>query len=99
MSTIYCDLSKNTSKKNIIDKFNDFEKNNPFFKFVKDDERLDFFSIINTNYCKIKIFDHHSHNKIIIVSVIDNLVKGAAGQAVQSFNIIEGLEETTSLLL
>ena len=49
-------------------------------------------------YCKIKIFNHHSEDKIIIVSAIDNLIKGAAGQAVQCFNIAENIEETVSLV-
>ena len=57
-----------------------------------------FFSIQNSNYCKIKVFDHYSDDKLIIVSAIDNLIKGAAGQAVQCFNIAENIEETVSLL-
>ncbi len=61
-------------------------------------ETLDFFSVQNSNYCKIKIFNHHSEDKIIIVSAIDNLIKGAAGQAVQCFNIAENIEETVSLV-
>ena len=60
---------------------------------------LDLFSVQNTNFCKIKIFNHHSENKIIIVSGIDNLIKGAAGQALQSLNIIEGFDEKLSLIL
>ena len=60
-------------------------------------KRLIFFSIQNTNYCKIKTFDHYSEDKLIIVSAIDNLIKGAAGQAVQCFNIAENIEETLSL--
>ena len=73
-------------------------KINPFIKFIDNDEVLDFFSVQNSNYCKIKIFNHHSEDKIIIVSAIDNLIKGAAGQAVQCFNIAENIEETVSLV-
>ena len=98
ISTIYCDLNSNINKKNIIEELKNFEKNNTFIKYVEDNEKLDFFSIQNTNYCKIKIFDHHSDDKIIIVSGIDNLIKGASGQAVQCFNLSAGLEETTALL-
>ena len=71
---------------------------NPFLEFIADDKILDFFSIQNSNYCKIKILDHYSEDKLIIVSAIDNLIKGAAGQAVQCFNIAENIEETLSLL-
>ena len=48
---------------------------------------------------KIKVLKHHSDDKIIIVSGIDNLIKGAAGQAVQCFNLSAGLKEEISLNL
>ena len=44
-----------------------------------------------------KMFNHYDSSKIIIVSLIDNLQKGAAGQAVQCFNISQGLEEHLGL--
>ena len=99
ISTIYCDLKPNINKKNIIDELKLFEKENPFIKILNDDEQLDFFSIQNTNFCKIKVFNHHSENKVILVSAIDNLIKGAAGQAVQCFNISAKIDETTALTL
>ncbi len=98
ISTIYLDLNKNIKKEDIIYELKDFEKKNTFIKIMNNDERLDFFSIQNTNFCKIKIFNHYSDNKAIIVSAIDNLIKGAAGQAIQCFNLREGFEEGTALL-
>jgi Acetylglutamate semialdehyde dehydrogenase len=98
ISTIYCDLNNSVKKNDIINLFNELQKINPFLKYIDNDEPLDFFSVQNSNYCKIKIFNHHSDNKIIIVSAIDNLIKGAAGQAVQCFNIVENIEETVSLV-
>ena len=97
ISTIYCDLNSNINKKNIIEELKNFEKNNTFIKYIEDNEKLDFFSIQNTNYCKIKIFDHHSDDKIIIVSGIDNLIKGASGQAIQNMNLIYKFPETLGL--
>ena len=88
----------NIKKTDVINLFKDFQKLNPFIKYIDNDETLDFFSVQNSNYCKIKIFNHHSEDKIIIVSAIDNLIKGAAGQAVQCFNIAENIEETLSLV-
>ncbi len=99
MSTIYCDLSDGIKKNQLIDLYKDFDKNNYFIKFLEGEQRLDFFSIQNTNDCKIKIFDHHSENKVIIVSNIDNLIKGASGQAVQCFNIMENFEENKALII
>ena len=65
---------------------------------MEKDELLDFYSVQNTNFCKIKIFNHHSENKIIIVSNIDNLIKGASGQAVQCLNLMENYKETEALI-
>ena len=45
----------------------------------------------------LKIFDHYNSSKIIIVSLIDNLIKGAAGQAVQCFNLSQGFDESSAL--
>jgi len=98
ISTIYCDLKNDIKKSNVLNLYKDLQNTNPFIKYIPDDEILDFFSIQNSNYCKIKIFNHHSEDKLIIVSAIDNLIKGAAGQAVQCFNIAEKIEETVSLI-
>ncbi len=98
ISTIYCDLNNGIQKTDIIKLFQNLQKINPFIKYINNDEMLDFFSIQNSNYCKIKTFDHYSEDKLIIVSAIDNLIKGAAGQAVQCFNIAENIEETLSLV-
>lgn len=53
--------------------------------------------VVNTNYCFIHIT--RQERKILITSVIDNLLKGASGQAVQNMNLMCGLEETTGLRL
>ena len=98
ISTIYVDLNDGVKKTDIINLFQELQNTNPFLKYSDNDEILDFFSIQNSNYCKIKIFDHYSDDKLIIVSAIDNLIKGAAGQAVQCFNIAENIEETLSLI-
>jgi LysW-gamma-L-alpha-aminoadipyl-6-phosphate/LysW-L-glutamyl-5-phosphate reductase len=50
-----------------------------------------------TNYCDIGIEIDSKSNRLVIISAIDNLMKGAAGQAVQAFNIMNGYEETLSL--
>ena len=98
MSTIYCTLNENINKIKCMEKLKNFSLENYFVELIEDDERVDFFSVQNTNFCKIKLFDHPNKNKIIIVSIIDNLIKGASGQAVQCFNIIENLNEKTALI-
>ena len=68
-----------------------------FVKFIDKPERYDFFKVQNTNNCYIKLFDHYDSSKIIIVSLIDNLLKGASGQAVQCMNIMFGHDEKSGL--
>ena len=98
MSTIYCDLRNGISKNDIIDCYNQLDKDNLFIKFIQDDSRADFFSVQRTNKCILKLFENYDNNKIIIVSLIDNLQKGAAGQAVQCFNLSYGFDEDTALI-
>ncbi|MCD2525545.1 N-acetyl-gamma-glutamyl-phosphate reductase, partial [Bacillus licheniformis] len=50
-----------------------------------------------SNFCDIGVTVDERTNRVTIVSVIDNLMKGAAGQAVQNFNIMNGLSETAGL--
>ena len=97
MSTIYCDLKTNITKKDIISVLKNYYEKTFFIKIIDDEQRPDFFLIQNTNNCFIKIFDHHSNNRIIIVSIIDNLLKGAAGQAIQCFNHFFHFNESLAL--
>ena len=61
------------------------------------DEPLYLKQVVNTNYCYIHI--SKQGEQMLITSVIDNLLKGASGQAVQNMNLLFGLEETTGLRL
>lgn len=58
---------------------------------------IDLKQVVNTNKCFIQIAKHS--NKILITSIIDNLTKGASGQAVQNMNLMFGLDETAGLRL
>jgi len=97
MSTIYCDLNNGITIHDIKNCYNNNYSDLPFIKIKKNEEKFDFFTVQNTNNCLIKLFPHSSDNKIIIVSLIDNLIKGAAGQAIQCFNIIYNFDENLSL--
>jgi len=54
--------------------------------------------VTGTNFCDLAIYDETRTGRVVILSVIDNLIKGAAGQAVQCFNLRAGLPETTGLI-
>lgn len=73
----------------------DFYKDSPFV--VVTDKNIDLKQVVNTNKCAIHLEKHG--NKLLILSCIDNLVKGASGQAVHNMNLIFGLEETEGLKL
>ena len=53
---------------------------------------------MNTNYCKVAVCKNRNKNSIIIISVIDNLIKGGSGQAVQNMNVAFGYKETSGLI-
>ena len=55
-------------------------------------------NVINTNYCNISVCSSKIKNKVIIFSAIDNLIKGAGGQAVQNMNILFDFNEKLGLV-
>jgi N-acetyl-gamma-glutamyl-phosphate reductase len=54
-------------------------------------------SVVRTNYCDIGLFPDERTKQIVVIATIDNLVKGAAGQATQNMNLMFGLPETAGL--
>lgn len=74
--------------------FSAYYKKHPFVHLV---HTADIKQVANTNKCFIQLIKHK--NQLAIISVIDNLLKGASGQAVQNMNLMFGLEETTGLKL
>jgi len=69
---------------------------NAEFTFVSDED-LHLKQVVNTNKCLIHLHKHE--NKLLITSIIDNLLKGASGQAIQNMNLMFGLNETEGLQL
>ncbi len=79
----------------IYDHFEKFYKGHPFTKISK--EPIFLKQVVNTNNCFLHI--EQAGDILVIHSVIDNLLKGASGQAVQNMNILFGFEESTGLKL
>jgi N-acetyl-gamma-glutamyl-phosphate reductase len=86
-------ISSDMSMDALYELYTDFYKDHPFTHVSTN--AIDLKQVVNTNKCFIHI--EKQGNKIAIHSVIDNLLKGAVGQAVQNMNLIFGLEETTGL--
>ena len=90
-STIDCDLSLEEVNK----LYKDFYQDEPFTHVS--DKMIDLKQVVNTNKCLIHI--EKAEDKIVIHSTIDNLLKGASGQAVQNMNLMFGLDEIAGLKL
>jgi N-acetyl-gamma-glutamyl-phosphate reductase len=98
LSTIYIDLENGVTQSKVIKKLSDFYKKDKFIKILKTDKLISTNDVINTNNCHISVCKSKYKNKIIILSAIDNLIKGGAGQAIQNFNIKFGFPLKTGLL-
>lgn len=96
MCTAHLLLKKAANKEEIIKKFEDYYKDQPFVKIIKD-KIPEVKDVVGTNYCHIGGFEIDENNQLVIISVIDNLIKGASGQAVQNMNLILGFDETEGL--
>ncbi len=75
--------------------YNNFYKNKPFIRVIKGIPML--FSVRGSNFCDIGFEIEKDSDRIVIISAIDNLVKGASGQAIQNMNLMFGLDETMGL--
>ncbi len=97
ISTIYAKLSKNIDTSDIIASYKEKYAAEPFVKVLSEGSFPNTKNIRGSNFCEIGIKVIKRTNSIIIVSAIDNLVKGASGQAVHNMNIMMGFKETTAL--
>lgn len=96
LTTIYASLNKEVKTEKILSLYQEFYSSEPFVKILDEGKFPQTREVVGTNYCHIGLTI--AKNKAIIISALDNLVKGAAGQAVQNMNIMYGWDETTGLL-
>lgn len=98
LSTVYLDLNGKFKSENELWKlYTNFYKDEPFVRILGKGLYPNIKSMRGSNRCDIGIYYDKNTNKAIIFSAIDNLVKGAAGQAIQNMNIMFGLNETEGL--
>ena len=98
LSTIYLETTKNNSAIKIYNFLKKYHKKNTFIKFAKFNSSIGTGEVLKTNFCKISVCKSREKNKIIIVSTIDNLLKGASGQAVQNMNVAYKFKESMGLI-
>ena len=95
LSNIYIKLEKGKNIKNIKNMFE--KKNFTFLKMLKLNQIPTIKDVVGTNYCFFNVFPDRIKGRIIIISVIDNLIKGAAGQAIQNMNLKYKFKENEGL--
>ncbi|MDA3944847.1 MAG: N-acetyl-gamma-glutamyl-phosphate reductase [Bacteroidetes bacterium] len=95
LSTIYVQPKANIEEAPLKQVYKDFYKDKPFVRLCENPPAIK--DVRASNFCNIFVDYDAATNNILLVSVIDNLVKGAAGQAVQNMNIMFSFEETTGL--
>ncbi len=96
-TTIYARPAAGTDEARVRDCLADFYAGRPFVRLRPAGKAPDTRHVRGTNYCDIGVVLDGRRNCLILMSAIDNLVKGAAGQAVQNMNLMLGLPETTGL--
>jgi N-acetyl-gamma-glutamyl-phosphate reductase len=94
-ASIYVETKSPMSKDELDQTFADYYRDSFFVRLVSDSPDINW--VKTTNFCDIGLAQRG--NQVVVFSVIDNLVKGAAGQAVQNMNLMFGLDEKTGLML
>jgi N-acetyl-gamma-glutamyl-phosphate reductase len=95
LTTCYAPLASGKKEKQIKELYLDFYQNEPFVRVTSSPPHTK--HTPGTNLCLVYPTIDHRTGRLIVISAIDNLVKGAVGQAVQNMNIMLGLAETTGL--
>lgn len=97
LSTIYAKLKKIIKTQEAVEILEKFYENEPFIRILPEGYFPSIKDIKGTNYCEIGVQVNQRTSRLILISTIDNLVKGASGQAVQNMNIMSGFDETEGL--
>ena len=97
LSVIYIENTNNIPKEKVYEIYEKRFEKEFFVRFLGEDTP-DVSAVKNTNFCDIGLFFNEKSKFFIVVSAIDNLVKGASGQAVQNMNIMLGIDEKEGLL-
>ena len=98
LCTVYAPLASSIEVDGVITVYKKFYGNEPFVRVLDTGQQPNIRNVRGANFCDIGIAIDRRNRCIIVTSAIDNLVKGAAGEAIQNMNIMMGFEETTGLM-
>lgn len=96
-ATVYVSLREPLSQPDAQQIFENFYGDKPFVEVAPENAELELKTVVGTNNMRIHVAAVPEQNLLIITSTIDNLIKGASGQAIQNFNLVYGFDETTGL--
>lgn len=99
VSTIYLTLNEAMSEDELQAIYQSFYEGKPFVRVMKKGGIANLRNVKYSNYCDISLHLDNRTNRLVIISTIDNMVKGAAGQAIQNMNLLCGLPEDCGLQL
>jgi len=97
LSTCYLTLKESKEEEEVLEIYQKFYQKAPFVRIFEPPNLPEIKYVAGTNYCDIGFTIDERVGKIKVISVIDNLLKGAAGQAVQNMNIMSGFSETEGI--
>ncbi len=98
LSTMYVHFNRQVSSAEMEAEYEKRYAKRPFVRILGGTRLPELRAVTRTNYCDISWRLTHKGRRAVVFSAIDNLVKGASGQAVQNFNIMHGLDESLGLL-
>jgi N-acetyl-gamma-glutamyl-phosphate reductase len=98
LSTIYLHFREPVTSSDILERFSTFAESQEFVHFLEEGDLPDLRMTVHSNRCMIGAETDQSGQNCVIVSSIDNLVKGASGQAIQNMNLMFGFDEKQGLL-
>lgn len=96
-ATVYITLEEAMSQGDAQALFEDFYKAAPFVQVAPADEEIELKSVVGTNDLRLHVAADPAQKLLVVTAVLDNLIKGASGQAVQNFNIMYGFDETEGI--
>lgn len=97
LSTVYINLNQAITDEKLVEHYRNFYKDEYFVRVLNPGKFASSHHVLSSNFCDIGLKVDTRNQRLIITSALDNLIKGASGQAIQNMNIVLGLDEETGL--
>jgi len=98
LTTIFADLTRPATADDVLALWRDAYADEPFIRIIADPADVELAHVHGTNYCDFSAAVDPRTRTLVVVSALDNVIKGACGMAVQNMNLMSGVPETTGLL-